>query len=105
MKIIGHTQYGYLVEMTEVELSKITGNPKDAVHSSNNRSSYSQQESHKIGTAFNVSETWGHLQRLLANGKERERIAESLRAAATLIEHTPSPIVELASNETQASNL
>lgn len=98
MQIIGYTRHGYLVEMTEVELSKITGNPKDAVHSSNN-SHYSSQESHKIGTAFNVSETWGHLQRLLENGEKRQRIAESLRAAATLIEHTPSPIVELVTTE------
>lgn len=102
MKITGYTKYGYLVEMTETELSKITGNPDDAVHSSNTGYSRNPQVSHEIGTAFNVSETWGHLQRLLKNGNERKSIAESLRAAATLIEHTPSPIVELVTNETPA---
>ena len=101
MKIIGHTQYGYLVEMNPLELSHITGKPQDNVHSSNSRGSYHSQESHKIGTAFNVSETWGHLQRLLKNGDERKRIAESLRAAATLIEHTPSPITLPTLEETE----
>lgn len=102
MKITGYTSYGYLVEMTPRELSQITGKPSDDSHSSQNRGGYNPNVSHNIGTGFNVSETWGHLQRLLKNGDERKSIAESLRAAATLIEHTPSPIVELVTNETPA---
>jgi hypothetical protein len=96
MQIIGHTKYGYLVEMDSHELSHITGNPQDAQHAGHN-SYYGgrHQETHPIGTKFNVSETWKHLKEVLATEQRRKQIAESLRAAATLIEHTPQPITPL----------
>jgi hypothetical protein len=92
MKVIGHTAYGYLMEVTPAEIAKITGNPKHNQHAAFNGYGRPHEENHKIGTEFSVSDTWDHLQRLLKNEPERQSIAESLRAAATLIEHTPSPI-------------
>lgn len=92
MKVIGHTAYGYLMEITPHEIAKITGNPKDDQHAGFNTGYARSQDTHRIGTEFKVSDTYDHLQRLLRNEKERQGIAESLRAAATLIEHTPSPI-------------
>lgn len=101
MKIIAHTAYGYMVEMSPTDLSKITGDSKHRVHQSGAQYRHGEY-SHAIGTEFAVSKTYDHLVELLANEDKRKRIAESLRAAATLIEHTPSPIVELVSNETPA---
>jgi hypothetical protein len=90
MKIIGHTSYGYLAELNPYEIAAITGNGAHAIHASG---SYSyRQTSHPVGTEFAVSETWKHLQALLQNETARANIAESLRAAATLIAHTPSPL-------------
>lgn len=100
MKIIAHTAYGYLAELSPQELAAITGNPRDDSHSG--FASYSNnQRSHTIGTEFKVNDTWKHLQVLLQNEGRRHNIAESLRAAATLIEHTPSPIVIPAATESQ----
>jgi hypothetical protein len=101
MKVIGHTAYGYLMEVTPQEIAKITGKPGDNQHAGFNTGYSRDQDTHRIGTEFKVSETWDHLQRLLKNEPERQRIAESLRAAATLIEHTPSPITIPPSAETE----
>ena len=92
MKITGYTKYGYLVELEPAELAKLTGNFADNRHSGFSRYGAPQQENHAIGTELHVSPTWDHVQKLLENEPQRQRIAESLRAAATLIEHTPSPI-------------
>lgn len=95
MKIIGHTRYGYLIEIDPKEIAKITGVGTDDKHlwyGENRYGSGSSAASHPIGTEFHVGKTWDHLQNLLSNEKDRQKIAESLRAAATLIEHTPSPI-------------
>jgi len=83
MKIIARTATGYLCEIAPEEVRSITG---DSDHYSYSNTMF------KPGDVFEVSKTWGHLQHLLANEKERQRIAESLRAAATLIENTPSPV-------------
>lgn len=83
MKIIGHTATGYLAEIAPDEVRRLTGNYDD--------SSYSNRH-FGVGHILNVSATWDHLSSLLRNGEERKKIADSLRAAATLIEHTPSPI-------------
>ncbi len=91
MKIIAHTAYGYMAELSPKEVAAITGNGDDdkhASHGSYHRNGYS----HPIGTELRVNDAWKHLQDLLQNEQSRKRIAESLRAAATLIEHTPSPI-------------
>lgn len=90
MKIIGHTAYGYLAELAPSEIAAITGEADNANHQSmGNR--YGARN-HSIGTEFKVHETWKHLVGLLANETHRKAIAESLRAAATLIDHTPSPL-------------
>lgn len=101
MKIIGHTAYGYLAELSPVEIAAITGDSSDNRHSG--FASYGNSSvTHPIGTELKPSEIWKHLQRLLGNENERQRIAESLRASATLIEHTPSPIT-LPAAETPAA--
>jgi len=87
VKIIATTVNGYIVEIAPSEIAAITGNQDHDRHDS----SYSQR-GHPIGSEFTVSKTWKHLNNLLSNEKERKQIAESLRAAATLIEHTPSPL-------------
>jgi len=92
MKITAHTQYGYLIEVSPEEIAELTGNFKDNRHAYRNRHTREHQESHEIGTELNISPTWKHIGNLLENEPQRQRIAESLRAAATLIEHTPSPI-------------
>lgn len=86
MKIIAKTATGYLVEIEPREIGRVTGDSNDSVW---------HNEKFKPGVVLNVSDTYGHLERLLRNGEERKKIAESLRAAATLIEYTPSPITLL----------
>lgn len=84
MKIIGKTDKGYMMEVSPEEVSCLTGKSDDyGYHNSK----------FDVGTEFTISKTWNHLQHLDSNEAERKRIAESLRAAATLIEHTPSPII------------
>lgn len=64
MKIIGHTAYGYLAELSPHEIAAITGSAEDDRHASHN--SYSGRcYNHHIGTELKVSETWKHLQDLL----------------------------------------
>lgn len=83
MKIIAKTDTGYIAEIEPQEIGRITGDGSHSVW---------HNEKFKPGAVLNVSDTYDHLERLLRNGEERKKIAESLRAAATLIEHTPSPI-------------
>lgn len=101
MKIIAHTSTGYMAEVQPEELAAITGKHTDNQHDSRYRYIDPHQRSHAIGTEFKVNDTWKHLQVLLQNEGRRHNIAESLRAAATLIEHTPSPIVIPAATESQ----
>lgn len=83
MKIIAKTQDGYIAEIDPTEIRRITGSYDD--------SSY-RNDKFRPGDVLKVSDTYDHLAALLQNEKERKKIAESLRAAATLIEHTPSPL-------------
>lgn len=83
MKIIARTATGYLAEFEPEEIRRITGSYDDSAYSNSK---------FKPGDVLNVSATYDHLSKLLNNEGERQKIAESLRAAATLIEHTPSPI-------------
>lgn len=92
MKIIAHTANGYVAEIGPHEIAAITGNDKDNDHASHNGYGRYGHQTHAIGTEFKVCDTWKHLQNLLSNEASRKRISESLRAAATLIEHTPSPL-------------
>lgn len=94
MKIIGHTYTGYLMEMSPEEIASITGNSKDNAHDTGRRYNSSMGPSHSIGTEFKVNEGWKHLQKINETAAERASIAERLRAAATLIEHTPT-VMEL----------
>jgi hypothetical protein len=93
MKIIAHTACGYIAELSPPEIAAITGNSSNNDHAAYSGYGRHGHASHAIGTEFKVCDTWKHLGNLLSNEESRKRIAESLRAAATLIEHTPSPIV------------
>lgn len=92
MKIIGHTASGYIAEIAPEEIAAISGKPEDSNHQSYARYGKYSAASHGVGSTFNVCDTWKHLQALLKNEGERNAVAESLRAAATLIQHTPSPL-------------
>jgi hypothetical protein len=94
MKIIGHTQDGYLVEIKPHEIASITGNPDNDSHQINSRYGCGKGTNHSIGTEFKVNEAWKHLKKINCTTVERSSIAERLRAAATLIEHTPT-VMEL----------
>ena len=91
MKIIAHIPYGYLVAMSVDEMAKIAGKPElskhpDAYHHSERAPLL------KLNTEVEVSKTWDHLQKIQQSEEARRRIAESLRAAATLVDHTPDPL-------------
>lgn len=86
MKIIGHTKYGYIAEVSANEVGFLTGNRADARHDS------LSGRSHPVGSDLPISESWEHLEGILRTQNQRKQIAESLRAAATLIEHTPDPL-------------
>lgn len=87
MKILAHTNNGYICELAPHEIASLTGNSSD-----DKRPMTNSNWSHAVGTELSVHPTWQHLQSILATERRRKDIAESLRAAATLIEHTPSPI-------------
>lgn len=96
MKITGYTYTGYIVEMTPLELSRIAGNNSLNRHM-NDRSSIGNVS---IGTAVSVNESWDRLTELAKTEEKRKRIAESLRAAATLIENTPPTFAEPQTDDT-----
>jgi hypothetical protein len=89
MKIIGHTHNGYLVEITPQEIASITGKPDDDAHQKNGAYGYTRTTNHSIGAVFHVNPAWKHLQKINESAAARASIAERLRAAATLVEHTP----------------
>lgn len=89
MTIIAHTATGYLIEVAPDEIAAITGNPRDDSHHSNSRYGNPQTRNHQIGAQFRVSPAWKHLQKINESAAARASIAERLRAAATLVEHTP----------------
>ena len=89
MKIIAHIPYGYLVAMSRNELSLLTGNKE---HSRGPDDHYDRGPLLKINAEVEINETWKDLNKLRATTEERRRIAENLRAAATIIEHTPDPL-------------
>lgn len=89
MKIIGHTSTGYLAEIDPEEIAAITGKTEDNSHECHSRYGQSGTRNHSIGATFKVCEAWKHLKKISNTAAERASIAERLRAAATLIEHTP----------------
>jgi len=89
MKIIAHIPYGYLVAVSAPEMAQLTGEPK---HSRIPEDRYNYGDRLPINHEMDISKTWDHLRKLQETPEIRRRIAESLRAAATLVEHTPDPL-------------
>lgn len=85
MKIIGTTHNAYLVAVTPYELLRMSDH--DAV-----AQSYNTPNTKLIGCELKLTEIWDHLHGVQQTDKERAKIAESLRAAATLIENTPDTL-------------
>ena len=96
MKIAGFTYTGYLVEMTPLELSRVAGDISLNRHMSMRHSS---GDNVSIGTEVLVNSNWDRLLELAKTEETRKRIAESLRAAATLIENTPKTFTEPEADE------
>ena len=82
MKVIAHTGDGYLVEMSPRELAAITG------QSTTNE--YNGKPNVSTGAVMKTKEALDHLDKILNYEEQRKKMAEQLRAAATIIETTPS---------------
>ena len=79
MKIIGHTHNTYLCEVSKDEMHELTGVLE----------SYSGH-AHPAGNIVNVIPLVKHIKAMEYSVDQRKRAAEALRAAATVIESTPS---------------
>lgn len=80
MKIIGHTNHGYLCEVSKDEMKLSTG--KDE-HWDTGR------HSHPVGNTVNVPEIARHASAMEYTIKQRKDAAETLRAVANIIETVP----------------
>jgi hypothetical protein len=86
MKVIAHTKYDYIVELSATEFGLVVGDNAYSMPPS----IYGNGKLAPIGSNFNVVEWGKHVASLSANDKNRKDIAEQLRCAAMLIENTPS---------------
>jgi hypothetical protein len=102
MKIIGHTKYGYIAEIDPAEIAAITGDENTNRHAWRSKT-YQTESSHDVGTEFKICDMWRHLNTLSKNERERKGIAEQLRAAASVIELTPSAFTAPPEKEQQQS--
>lgn len=83
MQIIGRTAYGYIIEASCSDVTSITGS---------NNSDGSGRPTLQAGTQINVHKCWNHINSITQFEERRKAMAEQLRAAATVIETTPSPL-------------
>jgi hypothetical protein len=80
MKIIGHTTFGYLTEVSKDEMQTLTGKSEH----------YGQGcQAHPVGSILNVPQLSKHIEAMAYTKQQRANAAEALRAAATVIESTP----------------
>ncbi len=91
MKIIGHTEYGFIVEMHHQEMTAACG--KTSLTSYRDYNSSQEKITHHlpVGTSVGLVEKINHIDKLQENESARKKIAEQLRAAASVIETAPSP--------------
>ena len=82
MKIIGHTQGGYIVEASDFEMSELTGK----------NCSYNKAP---VGQNIDAIKIVRHITAVVNTDQERSVICQNLRAAATLLENTPSVLTVL----------
>lgn len=81
MKIIGLTSTGYLLEAEAYEVSKVSGQDANIAYGNHQM---------RIGTEIKTVAALDHIQRVINNDAQRKAMAEQLRAAATVLETTPS---------------
>jgi hypothetical protein len=79
----------FLVEVSEDELNKITGEDK----------SQYRGRPYKIGQQFEVTKTWSYLKSILSKKQELFTQSRNLRAMADMIESIPVPSEESLENE------
>jgi hypothetical protein len=84
MKIIGYTKDGYLIEADKYEVQQLTG--KEAYR----QSTYEHPHTLPVGATIKVREAFEHIEKVTRHDDARKAIADQLRAAATVIETTPS---------------
>jgi hypothetical protein len=91
MKIIAKTNSTYFIEATPEDVTAICGLSA--------RNTYDRGLGMSIGTIIHPQECFAHIRTVTTNLEQRQRIAEQLRAAAAVIETTPSPLTIPENNE------
>lgn len=86
MKIVGYTATGYLIEATTRELVQISGDERLDTHPEHWH--HSKKQTLRAGTEVKIGSVWDHIQKVTSHAETRKRIAEQLRAAATVVETT-----------------
>jgi len=81
MKIIGHTNNGYICEVTKEEMKLSTGKDEPWCVS---------DHAHPVGNIVNVPEISKHLRNMEYTATERAKAAETLRSCANIIETIPA---------------
>jgi len=84
MKIIAKTNSSYIIEATPEDIEAITNQPA--------RNNFDRSLSLSIGASLHPQECFTHIRAVTTDIEQRKRIAEQLRAAAVVIETTPSPL-------------
>jgi hypothetical protein len=80
MKIIGHTNHGYLCEVSKDEMKLSTGKDEPWSHDSH---------AHPVGNIVNCINVSKHAKNMKYTIEQRKKAAEQLRAVATIIEQVP----------------
>ena len=81
MKILGHTNHGYLCEVSKEEMKLATGKDEPWGQSSH---------AHPVGNIVNCIELSRHIKDMNYTIEERRKAANQLRAVATIIESVPA---------------
>jgi len=89
MKIIGKTDYGYILEASNNEVAKLMG-PTGSTH-------------HTVGTQIKVDDMYAHLTQLQRNRNQVGSAIATLEATATLLKTLPERYVEPKQEEKASS--
>jgi len=92
MKIIGiiREDSKFLVEITQLELNKLSGKKAGC---------YASTDIYRVEQQFDIEQTWDYLNSILKKKEELLNIARNLRSIGDIIEAVPIPTKEILDKE------
>ena len=85
MKILGKTQFGFIVEVKKTEMAALLG-----------QRNFHEQALPQFNRDFDIDDSWHQMMRLLEKPGDLARLSESLRSIATITDMQQDHIRRLA---------